>query len=444
MGELAQTVRVYPCQGIEGILVPPSSKYHTVRYILAAVLAEGESVVNYPAQSDDTDVLLPACRALGAHIEEQIQSDGRLILRIVGTGGALKVSTGAEINVGNAGAVTRLLVGIGALTRSTVRFTTPYPDSLGRRPNADLLNALEQLGVRTTASTQAGTLPVTLVGEGLHGGVVKISGRQSSQYLSALLFLGPLLEEGLEIEVVDGLTSATFVDLTISILATAGITVLTRERYRRYTIPGGQHYQARDYNVPGDYPSAAALLGVLAAAGGQLTLKNLAEGDADGEAMLSTFTALGIEITRRGQEIVAHVAGPLRGINLDGNAMIDSVPVIVAAACGAREPSRVYNVANLHLKESDRIQDLTNELRKSGYRVHPQSDAIEIEPVDPAELVGGVDVEAHADHRLIQALSIGALRCAQPVTIRHAQHIAKSYPRFFADLIALGVRVEDV
>lgn len=419
--------------------MPPSSKYHTLRYILAAFLAEGESIVHYPALSDDSDVLLRACRELGAQIEEQPQPDGRLVLRMQGTGGMLRIPDSGELSVGNAGAVARLLLGICALAPNNITLTTPYPESLGRRPNADLLAALMQLGAQVESSTPEGTLPITLRRASLHGGPVTISGRKSSQYLSALLFLGPLLAEDLKIEVVDGLTSASFVDLTIRILSDAGITIHALEKHRRYQIPGNQRYRAGAYTIPGDYPSAAALLGALAVAGGELTIRNLAPDDPDGTAVLDAFAKLGIEITRHGLDIHARVIRPLHGINLDGNRVIDSVPVIVAAACFACTPSRIHNVANLHLKESDRIQDLADELNKLGCRVTPLSDAIEIEPVQPGDIHGGVSVEAHADHRLIQALSIAALGCRESVTIYNAQHIAKSYPHFFSDLAQLGV-----
>ena len=434
---LPSTVQVRPGKGLRGSILPPSSKYHTLRYLLAAFLAHGESVVNYPALSDDTTVLLQACRDLGAHIEEQEQPDGRVILRVQGTGGKLRLPPGGKLDVGNAGAVARLLLGICALSPEAITLTTPYPDSLGRRPNADLLAALGQLGVEVESATPEGTLPITLHGTCLHGGPVTISGHKSSQYLSALLFLGPLLTEGLEIEVLDGLTSASFIDLTIAILASAGITIATREQHRHYSIPGGQRYRSGIYTIPGDYPSAAALLAALAVAGGEITIRNLATDDLDGAAVLDAFAALGVELTRQGQEITARVSGPLRGITLDGNRVIDSVPVIAAAACFASTPSRIYNVANLHLKESDRIQDLAAELNRLGCRVTPLADAIEIEPLEPCLIRGGVEVEAHNDHRLIQALTVAALGCRQPVTIQHAGHIAKSYPQFFADLALL-------
>ncbi|HEY1351465.1 MAG TPA: 3-phosphoshikimate 1-carboxyvinyltransferase [Ktedonobacteraceae bacterium] len=434
---LASTVRVDPRRDLRGRLLPPSSKYHTLRFLLAAFLAHGESVVLYPAESDDTSVLLEACRALGAQIEELERQQGRPVLRVWGTGGVLSQPPGGQLNVGNAGAVARLLLGICALVRGTITLTTPYAQSLGRRPNADLLAALAQLGVEARGTTPEGTLPLTLCADRLHGGTVTISGRQSSQYLSALLFLGPLLPEGLSIEVTDGLTSASFIDLTLTILAGAGITIHTLEQYRRYRIPGGQRYRAGVSTVPGDYPSAAALLGAVAIAGGAITIENLAADDAAGAAVLEAFAALGLDISRQGQDLQVRRQRPLQGLHLDGSRVIDSVPVIAAAACFARTPSRIYNVANLHLKESDRIEDLAAELRKLGCQIRPLPDALDIQPVAAGAIGGGVEVQAHADHRLIQALTIAGLGCREPITLCGAKHIAKSYPRFFDDLALL-------
>src|SRR5438034_1054456 len=209
-------VRIHSSAPLSGRIVPPSSKYHTLRYILAAFLAQGMSNIYYPAISDDTDVLLQACSHLGAHIESQ--ANERQILSIRGTGGILRTPPNASIDIGNAGAVLRLLLGISALSPKTITFTTLYPESLGRRPNADLLQALAQLGATVESQTSEGILPIKIRGGQIHGGKTRISGKKSSQYISALLFLAPLLKEGLEIEIVDELTSASFLDLTIEVL----------------------------------------------------------------------------------------------------------------------------------------------------------------------------------------------------------------------------------
>lgn len=445
MTETTQRVRIYPSGPLYGTVYPPSSKYHTLRSIVAALLASGSSVIRGPAESDDTDVLLRACQQLGGSLrysDASLRSDEAPVLLVNGTGGCIMVPPGGVLDVGNAGAVLRLLLGVCALSPEPITLTTPYAESLGRRPNADLLQALKELGAVVECESPEGRLPVRIRRGKLHGGRVCISGKKSSQYISSLLFLAPLLEEGLEIEIIDELASASFVDLTIGVLREAGITVIVKQPHRHYIVPGGQRYRPLDYTIPGDYPSAAALLAAVAVAKGELTIPNLQAGDEQGQALLETFSHMGVQITRSGDTIVAKVQEPLRGITCAGDAIIDSVPVIVAAACFAGQPGRIYNVANLRLKESDRIYDLAMELNALGCRVTPSEDALETVPVEPGGVYGNVTVDAHSDHRLIQALTIAGLGSQKPVTITNAQHIAKSYPRFFGDLGSLGAKME--
>ena len=445
MTETTATVRIYPSTPLQGIVYPPSSKYHTLRSIVAALLVTGSSVIRGPAESDDTDVLVKACRQLGGSLRYNEMPPGAgepQTLLVHGTGGRIQSPRNGVLDVGNAGAVLRLLLGICALSSAPITLTTPYLESLGRRPNADLLQALTQLGATVECASPEGRLPIRIQRGSLRGGKVRISGAKSSQYISSLLFLAPLLEEGLEIEIIDGLASASFVDLSIQVLQEAGITVIEKQRHSHYMVPGGQQYRPMDYTIPGDYPSAAALLAAVAVAKGEITLTNLRPDDEQGKALLEIFSTMGLHIIHNGSTLIAHMQGPLRGINCSGEAVIDSVPVIVAAACFANQPSRIDNIANLRLKESDRIYDLAQELNALGCQVIPSNDALEIVPVGANGVQGGVTVDAHSDHRLIQALSITGLASEQPVTITHAEHIAKSYPRFFADLSSLGAKIE--
>ncbi len=439
LSALPQIVQVFPSHPLQGEIAVPSSKYQTLRAILAALLAGGESTILAPAQSDDTDVLLRACQQLGAQIRTSDQH-GCHSLRIQGVSGKRRPVTPLTIDVGNAGAVLRLLLGICAAIPAEITFTTGYPNSLGRRPNADLLQALASLGAEILLQGPEGTLPITLRGGRLRGGLVHLSGKKSSQYLSALLYLAPLLGEDLEIEITDTLTSASFIDLTIRLLQQAGITVLTLERYRRYRIPGRQRYQSQTYHICGDYPSAAALLAAVSVAKGAITLRHLPPDEADGEAVLSAFAQMGVKIRRNGTAITASAQESLQGIHFDGSTAIDCVPCLAAAACFASSPSTIYNIANLRLKESDRIYDLAAALNALGCKVVPSEDALNIYPSE--EITGGVEVNAQADHRLVQALAVVGLSSRRPITIRNAQHVAKSYPHFFNDLISLGASIE--
>jgi 3-phosphoshikimate 1-carboxyvinyltransferase len=419
----------------------PGAKYYTLRYLLAALLADGVSQVRNPARSDDTVALVRALRALGADVAET-QSDGDWALRITGTGGRLSAPPDNTLAVGNAGAVLRLLVGIGALLPA-ITFTTDHPDSLGRRPNADLLAALAQLGITAEARGPDGLLPITLRGGPPAGGEATVSGARSSQYLSALLYLAPLLPRGLRISVADGLRSSDIVRATVRVLAEVGIHVEAADDLRAFAVAGGQVYRTLDVTVPGDVPSAAALAVAALVLGQPAQLASLDVARPESAALLAALDALGAPLTLAGGMLSIGAGVPLRAVRLDGDPLIDSIPVLVAAACFAEGESRFENVANLRLKESDRIGDLCAELQRAGCDAQPFDDAIVVRG-QPGGVVGGVTVDAHDDHRLAQALALVALRSRAGLTITGADTVAKSYPSFFEDLRLLGADVREV
>jgi 3-phosphoshikimate 1-carboxyvinyltransferase len=396
-------------------------------------------MVAFPAVSEDSEALFRACRALGAQLQwcdEQKRS-----LRVNGVG--RPHSQGAvTINVGNAGAVLRLLLGLGALLPE-VTFITDHAQSLGKRPNRELLEALTSLGAVCEGTGSEGYLPVTIRGGKLHGGRVTISGARSSQYLSSLLFLAPLIGEPLDIVVVDNLKSQALVHVTLNVLEEAGIVVEYDETLRHFYIPAGQDYQPRQYVVPGDYPSAAALLAACAVAtdpASEIRLSGLHPGERDGDVLLEALRAMDADIRIDGDTLKLRGGRRLRGIEMDGDGAIDCIPVLVAAACFAEGESVFYNIESLHYKESDRIDDLCAELRRAGCMVTPRQDAILVRG-QPQGVEGGVIVDAHSDHSLLMALAIVALRSRHGLTLSGVEHIAKSYPHFFQDLQELGAEI---
>ncbi|GAC1390270.1 MAG: 3-phosphoshikimate 1-carboxyvinyltransferase [Ktedonobacteraceae bacterium] len=430
---------IAPTSLLRGDPIVPSSKYYTLRYMLAALLADGESRIAFPAESDDSDALFRGCRALGARL--QWDDEQPHILRVSGVGRPQHTEP-VTINVGNAGAVLRLLLGVGA-SLPQITFVTDHPQSLGKRPNRELLEALTSLGVICEGIGSEGYLPITLHGGKLHGGHVKISGARSSQYISALLFLAPLIGEALQIEVVDGLKSQPLVRATLAVTQEAGIHIEHDETLSHFSIVAGQHYQPRAYVVPGDYPAAAALLAACAVSNdpaSEIRLARLRQGDEVGEALLAAFRAMGADLHIVDDTVRIHGGQRLRGIEVDGDRMIDCIPVLVAAACFAEGESVFYNIESLHYKESDRIEDLCTELRRAGCTVTPKQDAIIVQG-RPQGVEGGVTVDGHNDHRVLMALSIVGLRSQCGLTLTGVAHIAKSYPHFFEELQRLGVDV---
>ncbi len=445
-GTISPAVTVAPgTRPIAGEPHVPGSKYATVRAVLAAALAAGQSTIAGIPWTDDTMVLLGALRAVGVGIEQVGPED----LTIMGCGGNFPMQGPVSIDVGNAGAVLRFCMGALSLLPE-VTFTTPYPTSLGRRPNGDLLDALAQIGVQVAAAGPDGTLPITLRRGAPHGGPISVSGARGSQYLSALLYLAPLVAaatgQSLEIHVRDELRSADFVRLTIAMLHEAGVEVTSDPAFRQFTVAG--FYQPHQWQLSRDWPTMALWMAAGAMTGGAIQSPPLDAETVEGQALLAALAALGAPYARIASSPLPRY-GPagwggthpfLRGMELAGDTIIDSVPVLAALAAVATGTTTFHQVANLRLKESDRISDLCAEFHKVGVVAIPGEDTITIIG-QPHGLTGGVTVDAHGDHRLAMALALLALRCRAPLTITGAQHVAKSYPAFWDELARLGAHV---
>jgi len=422
---------VRPTRQLRGEIQALSSKNYTTRYMLVAGLAEGTSVLRYTAKSEDSDAMRRCLTDLGAVLEEE---EG--VLRIRGFGRHPR--SVAQLDVGNAGAVLRFLMSTAAFCEE-VHFVNRYPQSLGKRPHDDLIRALEQMNVRVEHN--GGKLPITIRGGRPKGGPITVSGKVSSQYLSSLLFMTPLLEEDSEITVTDDLKSKVVVGQTLEVLEQAGIRVEASDDLMHFRIPGRQQYVPGEYVIQGDYPGSAAILAAAAVTSSDVKVLRLPENSRQGErAVVDVLKAMGAPLTHRDGVVHVRGTGRLTAGEFDGDAFTDGVLAMVAAAVFAEGTSRFYNVENLRYKECDRITDFVNELRKAGADVEEGRSEIIVHG-RPQGVEGGVEIDAHYDHRVIMALTIVGLRSEKGLTIRDAQHVAKSYPQFFDHMTALGADI---
>lgn len=422
---------IRPTPRLAGEIQALSSKNYTTRYLLIGALAEGTSTVLYPAHSEDSAAMRRCIRDLGASVEEEGT-------RMTISGFARHPKHVKQLDVGNAGAVLRFLMSIAAFCPE-LTFVNTYPESLGKRPHGDLIDALQQMGVNVEHNQ--GRLPITIRGGNPRGGRISVSGKVSSQYLSSLLFMTPLLDQDSEIEVLHDLKSKVVVGQTLEVLEQAGIRIEASADMMYYRVPGRQQYRAQEYIVQGDYPGSAAILAAAAVTDSDVKVLRLPENSKQGErAVVDVLRAMGVNLTHHNG--VVHVRGNriLRSVEFDGDRFTDGVLAMVAAAVFAEGTSRFYNVENLRYKECDRISDFANELRKAGADVEEKQDEIIING-RPEGIEGGVEIDAHYDHRVIMALSIVGLRSQQGLIIRDAHHVAKSYPQFFEHLLALGANL---
>ncbi|NLG84124.1 MAG: 3-phosphoshikimate 1-carboxyvinyltransferase, partial [Firmicutes bacterium] len=269
---------------------------------------------------------------------------------------------------------------------------------------------------------------------------VEVRGTVSSQFTSALLFLAPLLPDGLTIQVMEGLRSPDAVRTTLEVLAQAGIRVEADWERLLFQVPGGQRYRPGRFTVNGDYPGAMAVLAAAALVPGEVTITGLLP-DAQGErSALEALVAMGAELIVESDRIKIKGGRPLRGIVFDGDRAIDAVLSLATVAAFAEGDSVFTRVGHLRFKESDRLGDFAAEMRRAGLELFPRGEELIVKGRS-GSIPGGATLSAHQDHRLIMAFTAVGLRAERGLVIDGAEHVGKSYPGFFADLRRLGATI---
>lgn len=424
---------------LEGAVLVPSSKSHTIRALLIAAGATGISHIENALDSADARSCIAAIRTLGVSVDETARTSTGLSLALTPPeGGAFGSPAGdaaLRIDVGNSGTTLFLLAAMAALRRGETTFDGD--DSIRGRDAEPLLNALRALGADVHGGPFA---PFSVRGPLRAGASVEIA-CPTSQYLSALLLAAPLIPAAPPRETVlvpTVLYERPYVDMTCWWLDQQDISY-RREEYRRFAVAPGQRYNPVRTTLPGDYSSATFWFAAAALTGGSVTVEGLAPDDVQGDrGVLDILAAMGATVAwnREGECAPAvTVRGPLqRGGFFDLNAMPDALPALAAAACYAPEPVTLGNVPQARSKETDRIAVMARVLNTLGAETEELPDGLVIRP---SALAGGT-VESHGDHRIAMALAIAALGASGPVRIRDAGAAAVTYPSFFTELRRLA------
>jgi 3-phosphoshikimate 1-carboxyvinyltransferase len=424
---------ILPTSRLASTHAVPGSKSYTNRALTIAALARGASTLRGALWSDDTQV----AQAALAHLGVQIAQDGTT-LHVQGRHGQFTAPQ-QELYLGNSGTATRFFTAM--LTLAGFPCTVTGNPRMQERPIADLLEALNQLGADVTSVHGNGCPPVRLGARCLQGGTATISGAISSQFLSALLMVAPYARQDVSLVVRDTLVSVPYVDITLDIMAQFGGQA-THEAYRHFVIPGSQCYTGRDYTIEGDASSATYFWGLAALLGQDMTVTNIPPTSVQGDLrFLEVLERMGCRVSRHQGLVVSGPAQlqPLGEIDL--NALPDAAMTVAVLAAFCHGPTRIRNVANLRVKETDRLHALATELRKLGAAVEELPDGLHIDG-DPAKL-HGAEIATYDDHRMAMCFGMAGVRL--PGTrIQDPVCVSKTYPGFWEDLQRLGGRVSKV
>jgi 3-phosphoshikimate 1-carboxyvinyltransferase len=413
---MSQIKAIQPQGAVQAVLTLPGSKSYTHRALVAAALALGDSLIINALKAEDTEITAQTLAQLGAGVEWQGDA-----VRVSGAGGRWR-PVDAPLYLGNSGTSMRFFTALAALGQGDYLLTGTA--RLCERPLGELLDALARLGAAAVSQRGDGCPPVRVAG-GIQGGRTWLSGQVSSQYLSALLLIGPLAPQGVQVEITGELVSRPYVDLTLEVMGDFGASYL-REGYRSFSVPGGQAYQARQYEVEADASSASYFWAAAAITGGQVTITNLGLSSSQGDAAFPrVLERMGCRLTETPQGL-SLTGGPLTGVTVDMSAMPDLVPTLAVAAAFAQGDTVIAGASHLRHKESDRLAAVAAELGKMGIAVRQTDDGLIITGGAPQ----GAVIATYDDHRIAMSFAVAGLK-APGVVIQHPEVVAKSFPTFW-------------
>ncbi len=407
---------------LRGTVHIPGSKSHTIRAVLLASLADGESVLDAPLASQDTEAAVRVYRQLGATFEL-----GDEQWRIRGVGVDFRAPKD-ELDVGNSG--TTLLVALGTCTllaEGSVVLTGDH--QIRRRPGGPLVQAFNQLGAEVRDVLGNGCAPFQVSGR-LRGGHATLAA-PTSQYVTSLLLACPLADGDSVIDVTL-LHERPYVQMTLDWLALQGITV-HHDGLMHYEIPGGQRFSPFQRRIPADFSTATFFLVAGALGDNAITCRGLDIGDSQSDKKVIDFLReMGAEIHIDGTDIAVSAPHGLTGADLDLNDCPDALPMMAVAGCFAKGCTRLLNVPQARIKETDRIAVMCGELRKLGATIDELPDGLVIRE----SRLRAASVNGHDDHRVVMSLALAGTQVAGETRVATAQAAAVTYPGF-ADTVRL-------
>lgn len=405
----------------------PGSKSISNRVLLLAALSEGETEVRDLLASDDTERMLDALKALGLGVVHL----GGENWRITGSGGRFPVKQ-AELFLGNAGTAFRPLTA--ALALAGGDYVLKGVARMHERPIGDLVDGLRQLGADITYLANEGYPPLHLKPANIQpGGVVKVRGDVSSQFLTGLLMALPLTGQEVVVEVVGELISKPYIEITLATMARFGV-VVERDGWQRFTIKAGSRYVSPGtIYVEGDASSASYFLALGAIGGGPVRVEGVGQDSIQGDVRFAEALAkMGARIEMGPNWMEARAPeGGLVAVDLDCNHIPDAAMTLATAALFAKGKTTLRNIASWRVKETDRIAAMATELCKLGAEVEEGADYLCVTPA----VLHPAAIDTYDDHRMAMCFSLAAF--GTPLRINDPKCVAKTFPDYFERFAAV-------
>ena len=414
-------LEIIPCKTIDASVRLPGSKYIANRLLPLCALASSPSALNNVVDNDDIQAAIAGFSALGYQLR---LSGNRLDIQPR----KQALSQAVTLNTLHSGTFSRFVTGVAAL--ENVAVTIECSKKMATRPMHELFSALRELGVDIQSDNQM--LPAVIRGPVTKNSCQLDAGR-SSQFLSALLIIAPLLEQGLKVTLVGEQVSNSYVDMTIYWMNRLGVEVIRDDNLLE--VKPKQNYQGIDVSIPGDAVSASYFMGLVGIAGGRVCIQSFDHDSLQGESKFyEVLELMGMRFEKTDNELIAISDEPLQGIEIDMGEMPDVVQTLAVMACFARGTTHIKNIAHLAYKESNRIKDTAIELQKTGIKVDYGDDYLVIEGGTPQAAV----IETYDDHRMAMSMALLGVK-TNGIIIKDQNVVNKSFPKYWELMSQCGL-----
>lgn len=408
-------------KSIDAELIIPGSKSYANRALIISALTNGKSVLKNMPSCDDVSFMISALKLFGVTIE-QIDLTTYSVLP------PKKLEYSGEIYVGSAGTTMRFLTSFCCLGFGDILLKGN--DRMHQRPIEDLIAALEtnidgSITVKNKTNNGERCPPLKIKSKGLFGGKMKLKGDTSSQYLTSILLSAPYCVDSLNIEIIGDLTSKSYADITIDVMEKFGVNV-TNNNYETFLVPI-KKYNSCEYYIESDASGVSYFLAVAAITKGKIKINNLNPNSVQGDIkFIDLLEKMGCKI-EKGKDYL-FVEGPekLNAIEVDMNSMPDTAQTLAVIASVAEGSTKITGIANLRVKETDRIGAMVNELKKVGIKAEAGEDYLIVHGGEPTP----AQIATYDDHRMAMSFAVLGAKVSG-IKIENPSCVSKSFPEFW-------------
>ncbi len=425
-------LKVNRVDNLQGKVTPPSSKSQTIRGLVIATMAQGQSVLRNALDSDDTRAAVNVCKGFGVAAH---RLGGDLFVESKGLPFRTKFN---NFFSDNSGITTRFIMPMFGLREDcSKKIILDCGEQMRQRPLKSLINALNNLGVEVSSLKNNNSCPISVKGK-LQGGNTKVDGI-TSQYASSLLLSLPCAEKD-SVIIVENLHERPYLEMTLAWLDEQNIKYgyEQKENADVFKIKGGQKYQSFDKIISGDFSSASYLIAAGVLTTGQVELYGLnTRGKQGDKRLVEILRDMGADIKVDGLKMIISGGKKLVGKKIDCNDIPDMVPTLAVIGTQALGKTELTNVSQARLKETDRLKSMSVGLSQMGARVEEQTDGL----VVYESKLTGAKVRGLNDHRTVMALTVAGLLAEGETIIDTAESINKTFPEFVKTMRNLGVNI---